>query len=256
MKLRNTLILFVILVALGTYVYFVEIKHHEKVEQAKQESKQLFNMEKDSVETLILDNSKGVFTVKKIQNEWRITDPVYTEADESTINTMLTSLLDAQKEAEFSLDEGDLSNYGLSDRAMYVRLNTFSGEQDSIWIGEKTPVGSFVFSFKNDSMVYTINQSVKTNFDKSLFDIRDKNLLHFNRDEVRRIVLNRPGQKIEFETTGASDWQILNINRPADNGKISGLLGKLSSNKAKLLWMKRVIIWENLDCRIPVTRSS
>jgi hypothetical protein len=233
MKLRNTIILFIILLALSIYVYFVEIKQHEKKEKAKKESQQLFLLEKDSLASFTLVNSKGTFTVKKLQGEWRITDPLYTEAEESTINSMLTSLLGAEKDKEFSITLKELKTFGLSNGAIKVYLTNHSGEEDSVWFGDKTPVGNFVFGYKTDTLVFTVNQSVKTSFEKGLFDLRDKKLLHFKAGDVRKITVQRPGGTIEFEKRGSSEWQILGLNRPADNGKISSLLSKLENNKVK-----------------------
>jgi hypothetical protein len=168
-----------------------------------------------------------------VQGEWRITEPLYTEADETTINSMLTSLLDAEKDTEFSAEGNELNNFGLNEGAINVHLISVSGEQDSVWFGDKTPVGSYVFCYKKDTLVYTINQSVKTSFDKGLFDLRDKALLHFNQGNVRKIVLKKAAETVELEKSSPSDWQILGINRPADNGKVSSLLSKLENNKVK-----------------------
>ncbi len=233
MKLRNTLILFIILVGLGSYVYLVEVKQHQKTEAANEESKKLFTVVKDSVDAFTFTNPNGIFKLNKSGDEWKITEPVPTEADESTVNSMLTSLLNAQKESEFKVTPQELVNYGLSNREVYVQVSSKDGVKDSLWLGEKTPVGSSVFCMKTDSMVYTTSQSVKTNFEKRLFDIRDKKILHFKRADVRRIVIDNSHGKYEFEKTGASDWLFQNISRPADNGKINSLLSKLENNSAK-----------------------
>lgn len=233
MRLKNSIILVVIFILLGAYVYFVEIKKHEKDEQVKQESKKVFTLVKDSITSLYFKNKNGEFSLKKVNNEWKINNPLETEADNSTINSMLTSLSNAEKDKIFTVDLTELSNFGLSKSADVVKIITSVGEVDSILLGDDTPVGSYVFSYKSDSTVFTINKSVKTTFDKKLFDIRDRNILHFQRGDVRTITLNKQSEKYEFQKEGASDWRIVNIERPADNGKISSLLSKLENNKVK-----------------------
>ncbi|NOQ97503.1 MAG: DUF4340 domain-containing protein [Calditrichae bacterium] len=233
MNLKNTLFLFVLFAALGIYIYFVEFKQYEKEEEAKADTKKLFSVVKDSVESFSFRNFNGHFTVKIIQNQWKITDPVYTEADESTINSMLSSLIDAQKEAEFDILPDERSNFGLGERAIFVELQDKSGLADSVRMGDKAPVGSFVFANKSDSSVFTINQSVKSSFEKKLFDIRYKNYLQFKRADVRKIVLKNKFGLIEFEKSGSTNWHIVNTNRLADNGKVNSILTKLGSNKTK-----------------------
>ncbi len=233
MKMRNTLILFVILLGLALYVYLVEIKQHEKKEIAEKESKKLFTLVQDSLEALRFRNTHGSFALKRIQNQWRITQPLYTEAEESTVNTMLSSLLETVIEAEFPIKKNDLGNYGLGRNALSVQVGGRGGIEDSIRFGDKTPVGAFIFSSKSDSQVVTINQSVKTNFEKTLFDIRDKKLLHFKRDDVRKITLHNPHGTYTFEKAETPDWKIVNLDRPADNSKISNILSKLENNRVK-----------------------
>ncbi len=233
MRLKNSIILVVIFILLGAYVYFVEIKKHEKDEQVKQESKKVFALVKDSITTLYFKNVNGEFSLEKVNNEWKITRPLETEADNSTINSMLTSLSNAEKDKVFTVDLTELSNFGLGESADVVKIITSVGEVDSILLGDDTPVGSYVFSNKSDSTVFTVNKSVKSTFDKKLFDIRDRNILHFQRGDVRTITLNRPSEKYEFEKEGASDWKIVSIERPADNAKINSILSKLENNKVK-----------------------
>ena len=233
MKLRNTLILFILLVALGAYVYFVEFKKHEKTEAAKKESKKVILLQQDSLQSLAFQNINGSFTVKKIQGQWKVTDPLYTEADETTLNSMLSSLLNAEKDNEFIIDPQEMADYGLDDRAIVVRLESNQGEKDSIRLGDNAPVGSFVFSNKTDSLVFTISQSVKNNFTKKLFDIRDKKILHFQRTDVQQIMVQNAFGKFDFEKVNATDWTLRNISRPADNTKISAILSKLENNRIK-----------------------
>lgn len=233
MKLKNTLILLVIFIILGAYVYFVEIKKHRKDEQVEKESKKVFTLVKDSINTLIFKNLNQEFSLKKEQNEWKITYPLETGADNSTINAMLTSLINAEKDKIFNVMPHDLFQFGLDNRSTVIHVSATTGDSDSIRIGDDAPVGSYVFAYKKDSTVFTINRSVKNSFNKKLFDIRDRKLLHFSRTDVRYLSLIRESGKIEFEKSEGSDWIIPSINRPADNSKVSSILSKLENNKAK-----------------------
>lgn len=233
MKLRNTLILFIVFVLLGGYVYLVEVKQHKKKEAEKALSEKVFRFERDSVKAVELTNKYGHFVIKKIQGEWRITEPLYTEADETVVNSMLTSLKNAKKESEFTVQPAELSQYGLGKRAVFVKLHFTDGSADSLYLGDKTPVGAKVFCNKSDSLIFTVSQSTKNAFEKKLFDIRFKKLLSFKRGDVNKIVIKNHLGKFEFEKSGISDWTLLNINRPADSGKLNGILGKLEYNRAK-----------------------
>jgi hypothetical protein len=224
----------VIFACLAVYVYLVEVKKHAKDEELKKSSKKLFTLVKDSIEVLKFRNENGFFHLQKVQDDWKINEPLPTDGDNSTISSILTSLMNADKDKEFNVQTEELNSYGLDGRALFVHIKSNSGEEDSLKMGDKTPVGSFVFSNKDDSVVFTLNQSVKNAFDKKLFDIRDKKLLHFQRDDVRKVVIKKPAVEYEFEKTSISDWTFQNINRPADNSKINGLLSKLQNNQVKV----------------------
>lgn len=233
MSFKTTGIMAIILVLLGAYYYFFEVVQHEKKEQQEEAAQQLFHFEKDSVEVFRVKNQYGEFEFHRIQGEWRITTPVYTPAEENIVNTALTNLIGANKEREFSSQPGNQNEYGLGEEAVKVWFTLKNGLQDSLSLGDKTPVGSSVFVCQNDTLVHTIPQHIKTSLDKKLYDWRQKNLLVFDRNDVQRMVIKRPGEELEFEKTTASDWSFTTINRPANTSPINSILIKLQNNRAK-----------------------
>jgi hypothetical protein len=233
MSMKNTIILFFALVVLGGYVYLVEIKKHQADQEIEETSKKVFNVEKDSIDYLSIKNSNGQFVLKKSQNEWRIVEPLNTGTDESTLNSMLNNLSSTNKENEFSVDPSELSDYGLGDWAIAVHYQIKDERSDSVRFGDKTPVGAYVFATINDSTVFTTNEYIKNSYDKKLFDIRDKKLLHFNRNNVRRMIMRTSYGTYEFEKNDQSNWDISTIKRPADDTKLSSILNKLGNNNIK-----------------------
>ncbi len=233
MSFKTTGILAVILILLGAYYYIFEVVQHEKEEKQKETAQQLFDFESDSVDVIKVKNQYGEFEFKKVQGEWRITEPLYTGAEETTVNSALNNLTGAKKDKEFSINPGDKRDYGLADRPVKVWLTLRNGSVDSLILGDKTPVGSSVFVSKTDTLVYTVPQNIKTSLDKKLFDWRNKNLLSFNRNDVQKMVIHKPGQKYEFEKTGSTDWTFQTIERPANTGTINSIISKLENNKAK-----------------------
>lgn len=233
MNIRNTLILLIIFAVLAGYVYFIEVKRQSEKEKIEEQSNKLFSLVKDSISVLDFRNSNGDFVVKKINDEWKIIKPLETGADKVTINSIISILLNATKETHFKVVPAELPQYGLNDRAVIVHVEDNQGERDSLRLGDKTPVGSSVFSNKTDTLVFTVSQNVKSQFEKKLFDIRDKKLLHFKRADVRKITIHNPYGRYVIEKSGVSDWLLKKIDRPADNSKISSILSKLENNLAK-----------------------
>jgi hypothetical protein len=126
-----------------------------------------------------------------------------------------------------------MAQYGLTDQAVKVQVEDKLGEQDSLRLGDKTPVGANVFAAKTDTSIFTVSQSIRSQFEKKLFDIRDKKMLHFKRADVRTITIKNPHGTITIDKDGSSDWKLKNIDRAADNSKVSSLLSKLENNRVK-----------------------
>lgn len=233
MSFKTTVILFIILIIVAAYFYFFEVVGHKKKEAEKEAAQQLFQFEPDSVNVLKIKNQYGEFEFQKIQGEWRITGPLYTDAEENLITSALNNLRDAKKDKEFSIKPNQKKDYGLGEKSVKVWINLKSGLVDSLDLGDNTPVGSSVFVSNLDTMVFTIPQYMKTSLDKKLFDWRNKNLLRFKSNDVQRMVIRKSGLKYEFEKTGASDWNFLTINRPANTTMMTSILSKLENNKVK-----------------------
>lgn len=233
MSFKTTGILIIILALLGTYYYFFEVVEHEKEEAREEIEEKVFQFETDSIDVFTLKNQYGEFEFQKIQGEWRITKPVYTQAEENVVTSALNNLTGAKKDKVFTIRPDQKKEYGIGDHSIRVWFKLKDGSSDSLNLGDQTPVGSSVFVSNLDTIVYTIPQNIKTSLNKKLFDWRFKNLLQFERNDVQRMVIERSSLKYEFEKTGTSDWNFLTINRPANLSMMNSILNKLTSNRAK-----------------------
>ena len=233
MKFRNTIILLVVFLLLGGYVYIVEIKQHEKKKAEKEKQEKIFPFAKDSIIQLQVKNKHGTFVFEKKGNDWHILKPISTLADNSPINTALSNLTTAKKKRHFTIKESEKKEFGLTSKALRVKVKLKNGEEDSLWLGDKTPVGGNVFASRGDTLVFTIPQYVKSSLNKNLFNWRDKKLLHFKRADVQRMVIRNKYGRFEFVRSGNNQWTINNIHRPADSGELSTVFSKLEYGRAR-----------------------
>src|SRR5262245_58913871 len=111
MNQRKSLLMLVILLVLGGYIYLVEIPREKK----EAEGKKLVALDKDAVEEISLTYPERSISLKKTEaGKWRIVQPVEADADEPAVNNLITALIDA--EVKRTLDEvsQDLTIYGLT----------------------------------------------------------------------------------------------------------------------------------------------
>lgn len=233
MKLMKTLVLFLILAALGSYVYFYEIKGGEEREELAKLEEHLFNFEKDSVKSIEIRSIFNQFTFIKTDDGWKITNPVETGGDKSTIDGFVNTLKNLKKIREFNVKLEDYKDYGLVARSYLATLIFKNGTRDSVRFGDQTPVGSNVFAAKGDTFVYTVSQSAKTDVSKKLFDWRDKSITKVKQTDVREFRLKNRHGRFHFVKEGS----IWNMESPrklkCESTTIDNVLRKLENGKAK-----------------------
>ena len=66
----------ILLLGLGAYVYFVELRGGEKKERAEEESKKVFSFEADELIGLKLTRGAESVRLEKADKLWKISEPV------------------------------------------------------------------------------------------------------------------------------------------------------------------------------------
>lgn len=231
--MRKTVILVILAIALGAYVYFYEIRGGEKRDKEKEISEKLFSMEKDSIQVIKIFSPQGDFHFIRTPDGWQLEQPVKTQADESPINSLLSTLSNSKKERSFIIAEADKNQYGLGRWATRLYFESKDGTADSVRIGEKTNIGANIYVSNIDTVVHLVSQSLKTNAEKSLFDWRDKKPIHFKKDEVREFTLSNPQGSFTFIKDG-SEWNLIKpIETNAEKSSVDAVLNKLDFNRIK-----------------------
>jgi len=231
--MRKTIILVLIAIALGAYVYFYEIKGGEERDKEKEIAEKLFNFEKDSVNYINIKSPKGNFEFNKTMDGWQIEQPVKTLADNSPINSLLSSLSTSKKERTISIKPDEKNQFGLGFRAIHVSFKDKAGNENSIAIGDETNIGSNVYVSSTDTVVHLVGKGLKTNADKSLFDWRDKKAIHFEKNDIREFTLTNPEGRFTFAKEG-SDWKIIKpIETKAEKSTVDAVLNKLENGQIK-----------------------
>lgn len=233
MKLVKTLILFIILAILASYVYFYEIKGGQEREKTKQLEDQVFNFEKDSVKTIEIRSALQQYYFEKNQDGWQILKPVQTDGEASTLDGLVNTLKNLKKIREFGIKKDELKDYGLVGRSTLVILTFTNGTRDSVRFGDETPVGSNVFANKIDTLVFMVAAYTKNSATKKLFDYRNKEIAKVKQSDVREFRLKNHNGQFYLIKEG-SDWLLKTpVEKKADNATVSTVLRKMEYGKAK-----------------------
>ncbi len=232
MSLVKALIMAVVLLALGAYVYFVELPH-EQEEAAK---KKLFTFDKTAVTEVRLTYPDRQLHLKKDeQGKWRVTQPIEAEADETTVTNMVNAIADA--EIVRTLDEPvqDPALYGLNAPVVKLQVILKDGKTlPQVSIGKDTPVGYSVYIQKEgEAKILLTPQAFRLGMTKEVKDVRDKTVIAFQPSEVKKIEIQ--GQDKDIVLTKAdSGWS---LEKPkigkADDSQVQSFLSSVQSLKAQ-----------------------
>jgi Domain of unknown function (DUF4340) len=248
MKPRTLLVLLVVVLALGAFIWFYERKLPSTEERTELEKK-VWRLEKDDVTALTLQSSKGQVRLERVKNrgpkkkdglaeepavEWRMTRPLAVRADSFAVDRLLASLTALEKNR--SLDEVNARDVGLDKPRAVIRLATKDGEKVLRLGAEVPPGGSLIAGFEGEKGAYVVSDSILSEIDHDPKDWRDRVMFRGDRDAIQRLAL-----------TGAAGGPVVLVRQPsgfwiegpaaerdrADKTLVDGLLADLTGLQAE-----------------------
>jgi hypothetical protein len=228
-RFGSTVILLVVAVGFGAYLYFVDAKKPVADENAKQK---IFSYDSSKIVQLQIKSATGdVTSLKKGSGGWTIVKPVAAEADQNTASDVAASLANLDQDRVVDENATDLKTYGLAEPRIDVSFNV-DGDKDThrILIGDKSPTSVGLYAkLPNSNKVFLVASSLDTSLNRSTFDLRDKTALKFDPDKVDSVELTSKNQTIRLARTG-EDWKLVKpIEAPADFSSVQGLIGQIHS---------------------------
>jgi hypothetical protein len=229
-RIGSTLILLVVALGLGGYLYFVESERPIANPDAK---KPVFTYDAAKINQVQIKSSSGEVTAlrKGANDTWAIVKPVDAPADRSSIGDVVTNLSKLEEQRLVDENAADLKAYGLAEPRVDVTFHV-DGEKEPkrILLGEKTPSSSGTYAkLPSGNRVFLVDIAVEAAVDKPTFDFRDKSALAFDQAKVTSLELASAGQTIRLEKS-ANEWKLVKpVQAPADFVSVNGVLGQLQS---------------------------
>lgn len=173
----------------------------------------------------------------KLADSWEIAKPTPMHADQDAANALASSISTLNADRLIDEKPADLKQFGLDMPSEEVDITLKGGKTDKLLLGSDTPAATGTYAkLEGDPKVYTIPTYSKSNFDKSVSDLRDKRLLTFNQDKLTSVsVTPTKGPTVEFGKNAQGDWQ---ITKPkpmrADSLTVDDFVRKLKDAKMDL----------------------
>lgn len=230
---RNTLILLVLAAAIGAGVYFLEIKPGKPRDETPEESKPAFAFKREDISSLSLTRAGQTVSVQDKDGKWIITQPLAAQANQSAVDSLVSSLTSAKIERTLSPSAEEMKSFGLEEPAVTLEIKLKSGETQTLKLGAKDFSGLSVYAQAGDSKdVSLVPAAVLTNSDKSLGDLRDKAVLGVSQFEIKSISITSEHGPLLLQKDGG-DWA---LKKPFEAGvdptNINAFLNEITSAQA------------------------
>jgi len=190
--------------------------------------KTIIDVSKDDIEQVIVSGSENYELARGKDGKWGVVQPFSARADEEEVLKLIDGLATVRVSDFVEDAPKDLSRYGLDKPRLVVRFRLKAdspetapatgpasepatrpaGKEYAIEIGNVSGRSKKAFAKLADQpSVFLVSDSLLEDLQPKLADLRDKNILRFDKDEVSRIVMQLPDGNCEL-VKDAGEWRM------------------------------------------------
>jgi hypothetical protein len=228
----NTLIALAILAVLwGTISYLDRRASRQAAKLETPKEEKIFTLDSKHITAVTFRPRAGEpVTCRHEGGTWVIAEPRKLSADQGSLSTVLNNLTTATVDETVEAHPSDLKQFGLDPPAYSLEVSTDSNPPKfTLLLGDDTPTsGGLYAQVAGNPRVITLASYLKSNFEKTLFDLRDRRALTLDADQLRKIEVNSKGKKWTLEKNPEGVWDLV-MPPPvrADRFAVDGLISQL-----------------------------
>ncbi|HEX2224798.1 MAG TPA: DUF4340 domain-containing protein [Thermoanaerobaculia bacterium] len=223
MRPRTLLILLVVVLGLGAFIWFYE-RDLPSSEEREELAKKILPVEKAEIQAVTLEFDGQQVALERVEappapkeeeekedaeggsedafgegedpeagpdsGEWRMTRPLQARADAFAVDGFLESLTNLQKTR--TLEGAVPAEVGLDKPQAVVRLRLKSGEERVLRIGAAVPTGGALIAQAGDTTA-VVSDTILPEIRREPGTWRDRRLFTADREDVQSVRLNAPG---------------------------------------------------------------
>lgn len=223
---RSTIIVVLIALGLGAYWFFFESKNG-KGRDENEKSKPAYDFKSEDVASITINNKGQSVAVERTDKGWTITQPIKTEADSSTVDSMISSISTATIERSLALTDTLKRGAGLAQPELTIDVRLKNNSTHQLQLGKKAPTEGNVYAIVDQgNNVLLLPASLLTAASKTLNDLRSKEILKISEPDLTNVRIKNQNTTLVAEKNGDSKWV---ITEPADKKNKEVSTGKLFS---------------------------
>jgi hypothetical protein len=254
-KPRTLLVLLVLVLGLGAFIWFYERELPSSEERAKL-AKRVLAVEAGDVESVAIEWQGRKVRLERdpapkdgeseaeadaepgeageaeapapepAERAWRLTEPLQALADRFAVERLVESLTGLDKER--TLEDPDRADLGLESPRARVTLGTADGET-VLEIGAEVPASSsMIVAVAGEPVAHAVAKHLYADLTKEPGDWRSRDLFTAQRDDIERLTLAGPGGRVLLAKRGDGFWIESPIVDRADRDHANELLGQIT----------------------------
>ncbi len=188
---KEYIILIILIIGLSVYLAL------KKNDQVHYELPTIPQVDTTRIDRVEISKADRLVVLNKDQKDWTVTDKKF-PANPDEIELLLGTLKKMTLSALAS-EAKDLFRYELDD-TQAVKVKALAGKEVVLSLAVGKPAASynhtFIYLDDKDQTVYQANGNFKHQFDKSADDFRDKKVLGFDPDSMKKITLDKQGKTV------------------------------------------------------------
>lgn len=236
MRFRNTLVAAAILLALGAFYYWHEIREAPARQEQEAAAKRFLPLAPDAeVRGVDVRNGAGEIRLEIQEGAgWRLRAPLEAAADEEQVRGLIEALRGLQV-VRRPREIPDAAGCGLEPAAAAVTLRPRAGEAISMEIGGRVPVGDGFFARRTGSSeIVVVGGGAERAVSLALDTVRDRRAVRLDSWSVDRLRVERGGSGLALEREADGAWSLKSpIVFPADRETARQMVDDLCGLRAE-----------------------
>lgn len=205
MRLRNTIIVLILLLVLGGYSLIILLGSRPVPPPT------LLNVAHKHISGIdLLYPDRELELVRNSNHTWRILKPIATESDQTAVDGLTETIANAKLTKTIEEKPDSLKPFGLDKPRIKLTVTTDNkGVLPTLLVGDVSPVSSGVYiKLANRPAVLMTTSDFSSALGKKVNELRSRELMTFSMDDVQQIVLRSGANKpIEMDKQGGQ-WRI------------------------------------------------
>ncbi|MBD2293445.1 DUF4340 domain-containing protein [Anabaena sphaerica FACHB-251] len=147
---RTTLILILLALGLGGFVYFHEIRGSTQREEVKKNQQQIFSFSADDVQSLSVKTKDTTLNLERSGKpeppKWVIKSPISEPANDAIISYLMDLLVKGKSEKTVSTPPNQLSEFGLDQPQATIDIQLKNQQNHKLILGKPNFNNSFLYA--------------------------------------------------------------------------------------------------------------